>query len=322
MPSVSDLHKVRSFTSTDQESNLHRVLSLTSADHNLSLHHAYSRDLSRVVSYAQMKEANAIPDVSFKILMVGDPGIGKTKLWHTYIDPQKKLQDSDSDDNDVVDDEEKYASENHVITIDDESGKTVQLALWDTINSESADRMRPLSYSNSDIVILAYSSNDRASFNNIRKKWMREVKHFAPKSHRLLLGTKMDIKDTIQDIITDEEIDEMSKRIGAFDYLTCSANENLNITELLNIILDKLLQDGTIRSKKYNQPDLLKTKLEMLKKTQSANTIGSNLNTSAKLLEVPKKKKKKRNISGISKDIKPKESCIIVRHYWDCCHLK
>ena len=306
MPSVSDLHEVISFSSTDQGSNLQKVMSLTSADPDLNLHHAYSRDLSRVVSYAQMKEANAIPDVSFKILMVGDPGIGKTKLWHTYIDPQKKKsQDDDGDE------EEEHSDENHVITINDESGKTVQLALWDTINSESADRMRPLSYSNSDIVILAYSSNDRASFNNIRKKWIREVKHFAPKSHRLLLGTKMDMKDTTEDHITDEEIDEMSKRIGAFDHLTCSANENLNITELLNIILDKLLQDGTIRSKKYNQPDLLKTQLEMLKKTQSTNTIDSNLNTSTKLLEVPKKKKKKRNMSSISKDIKPKESCII-----------
>ena len=301
MPSISDLYEVISFTSTDQGPNLHKITSLMSADPDLNLHHAYSRNLSRVVSYAQMKEANAIPDESFKVLMVGDPGIGKTTLWHSYIDQKKKAG------------EEEDPDENHVITIDDESGKTVQLALWDTINSESADRMRPLSYSNSDIVILAYSIDDRASFNNIRKKWIREVKHFAPKSKRLLLGTKLDKKNSVEDEITTEEIEEMTQRIGAFDHLGCSADDNINVTELLNIILDKLLQDGTVRSKKYNQSDVLKTKLEMLKKSQSNNNIDSNLNTSTRVLEVPKKKKKKkRNIPNISKEIKHKDACIIV----------
>ncbi|SMN19319.1 similar to Saccharomyces cerevisiae YKR055W RHO4 Non-essential small GTPase of the Rho/Rac subfamily of Ras-like proteins, likely to be involved in the establishment of cell polarity [Maudiozyma saulgeensis] len=285
-------------------SSLHKVVSFTSVGSDLQLHHAYSRQLSRVVSYAQMKEANAIPDHSFKLLMVGDSGIGKTQLWHAYIDPQKTRNE----------DEEEDSQESHVIMIDDKkSGKHIQLALWDSAGGEIADRLRPLSYSNADIVILAYNVNDRISFDNIKKKWNREAKHFAPRSQKLLVGTQADFNNSLTTKITKEEGDEMAKRVGAFYHLQCSVNDNINITNIINVILDQLLGDGHNRNTINGSPvtdmsTLLQQKLEKLT-SQEKIEIDSNLQVNQSK-SGPKKKKKQGKLI-INKKTKNKDSCII-----------
>ncbi|CAB4254604.1 similar to Saccharomyces cerevisiae YKR055W RHO4 Non-essential small GTPase of the Rho/Rac subfamily of Ras-like proteins, likely to be involved in the establishment of cell polarity [Maudiozyma barnettii] len=285
-------------------SSLHKVVSLTSAGSDLHLHHAYSRQLSRVVSYAQMKEANAIPDDSFKLLIVGDTGIGKTQLWHAYVDHHKTNHDKEEDE-----------EESHIIMIDDKvSGKYIQLALWDTVGGEVADRLRPLSYSNADIVILAYNVNDRISFENIRKKWAREAKHFASKSQKLLLGTQADYNNnnSANTRITEEEANEMAERIGAFSHLQCSVNDKINITKIMDVILDQLLQDGYNRDTlgvplPTDMSKLLEQKLEKLT-AQDHNEIDSKLHTN-QTKSVPKKKRQ--GHSNIKKKIKQKDSCII-----------
>ena len=49
-------------------------------------------------------------------------------------------------------------------------GKALQLRLCDTAGQEDYDRLRPLSYDESSIVIITFSINSRTSFNNIRQK--------------------------------------------------------------------------------------------------------------------------------------------------------
>ena len=51
----------------------------------------------------------------------------------------------------------------------------VELALWDTAGHKDYDRLRPLSYPETDVVLLCFSINSLESFNDIRERWISEV---------------------------------------------------------------------------------------------------------------------------------------------------
>ncbi|KAL2558513.1 Rac-like GTP-binding protein ARAC10 [Forsythia ovata] len=71
-------------------------------------------------------------------------------------------------------------------------GTTVNLGLWDTAGQEDYNRLRPLSYRAADVFVLAFSLLSRASYENILKKWIPELQHFAPGIPVVLVGTKLD----------------------------------------------------------------------------------------------------------------------------------
>lgn len=59
--------------------------------------------------------------------------------------------------------------ENSDVDIDYE-GKSVELALWDTAGQEDYDRLRPLSYPDTDVVLICYSISDPYSLSNVPEK--------------------------------------------------------------------------------------------------------------------------------------------------------
>eukprot|EP00694_Reclinomonas_americana_P008222 EC799952.1.p3 GENE.EC799952.1~~EC799952.1.p3 ORF type:complete len:92 (+),score=17.53 EC799952.1:309-584(+) len=73
--------------------------------------------------------------------------------------------------------------------------KTIGLGLFDTACPELYDRLRPLSYPNTDIFIICFSLVSPSSFEDVKCRWYRELKHHAPKVPILLVGTKLDIRE-------------------------------------------------------------------------------------------------------------------------------
>merc|ERR1719420_151565 len=69
-------------------------------------------------------------------------------------------------------------------------GRPLTLGLWDTAGQEDYDRLRPLSYPQTDCFILCFSVTNRASFANAQSKWADELRHHAPRTPFLLVGTK------------------------------------------------------------------------------------------------------------------------------------
>lgn len=58
----------------------------------------------------------------------------------------------------------------------------VELALWDTAGQEDYDRLRPLSYPDTDVILMCFSVDSPDSLENIPEKWTPEVKI----SHQLI----------------------------------------------------------------------------------------------------------------------------------------
>lgn len=51
----------------------------------------------------------------------------------------------------------------------------VELALWDTAGQEDYDRLRPLSYPDTDVILMCFSVDSPDSLENIPEKWTPEV---------------------------------------------------------------------------------------------------------------------------------------------------
>lgn len=51
------------------------------------------------------------------------------------------------------------------------------MALWDTAGQEDYDRLRPLSYPDTDVILMCFSIDSPDSLENIPEKWTPEVKH-------------------------------------------------------------------------------------------------------------------------------------------------
>ncbi len=111
--------------------------------------------------------------------------------------------------------------------------KAVSLGLWDTAGQEDYDRLRPLSYPGTDVFIICFSLVNPSSFENVRSKWIPEIQNHCPNVPFLLAGTKLDMRDdptTIANLkarnqapITYQQGLQMSREVGAYKYLECSA---------------------------------------------------------------------------------------------------
>merc|ERR550525_1067681 len=118
-------------------------------------------------------------------------------------------------------------------------GKPINLGLWDTAGQEDYDRLRPLSYPQTDVFLVCFSLISRTSYENVRRKWIPEVSHHCPKVPIVLVGTKADCRHDPntqrqmaakgETFITPEEGEELRRKIQAMHpgdtahYVECSA---------------------------------------------------------------------------------------------------
>jgi cell division control protein 42 len=107
------------------------------------------------------------------------------------------------------------------------------LGLFDTAGQEDYDRLRPLSYPQTDVFLVCFSVTSPASFENVREKWFPEVHHHCPGVPCLIVGTQTDLRDDPgvreklarqkMQPIRKEDGDRMAKDLGAVKYVECSA---------------------------------------------------------------------------------------------------
>jgi cell division control protein 42 len=107
------------------------------------------------------------------------------------------------------------------------------LGLFDTAGQEDYDRLRPLSYPQTDVFLVCFSVTSPASFENVREKWFPEVHHHCPGVPCLIVGTQTDLRDD-QSVreklgkqkmspVRKEDGERMAKELGAVKYVECSA---------------------------------------------------------------------------------------------------
>jgi len=168
-------------------------------------------------------------EIRRKLVIVGDGACGKTCLLIVFSKgtfPEVYVP---------------TVFENYVADVEVD-GKHVELALWDTAGQEDYDRLRPLSYPDSHVILICFAVDSPDSLDNVQEKWISEVMHFCPGLPVLLVGCKKDLRRdqrTIEDLrktsqrpVTPEEGMAVASKIGAKHYLECSAKSGEGVREV------------------------------------------------------------------------------------------
>ncbi|RMD44738.1 hypothetical protein DV735_g433, partial [Chaetothyriales sp. CBS 134920] len=168
-------------------------------------------------------------EIRRKLVIVGDGACGKTCLLIVFSKgtfPEVYVP---------------TVFENYVADVEVD-GKHVELALWDTAGQEDYDRLRPLSYPDSHVILICFAIDSPDSLDNVQEKWISEVLHFCQGLPIILVGCKNDLRHdprTIEELaktsqkpVTPEQGEEVRKKIGAYKYLECSAKTNQGVREV------------------------------------------------------------------------------------------
>ncbi|KAL9119380.1 MAG: hypothetical protein Q9187_004066 [Circinaria calcarea] len=192
------------------------------------------------------------PAYSKKFVVVGDGGCGKTCLLISYSQgyfPEKYVP---------------TVFENYIThTTHAPTGKTVELALWDTAGQEEYDRLRPLSYPETDLLFVCFAIDCPNSLENVMDKWYPEVLHFCPTTPIILVGLKSDLrtKRTCIDLlktqgltpVTPEQGGRVADRMGAV-YVECSSKEMKGVDEVFELAVNTAVgQEMVIREQETSR---------------------------------------------------------------------
>lgn len=210
----------------------------------------------------QPKIDNIKADLNFKLIVVGNPSVGKSCL--SLKGTTGKFED------------------NYVATVGFDfysffakvEGKLIRLQIWDTCGQEGYRSLVQNFFRGTALAILVYAINDIKSYNDVGM-WVKQLKAYSnPDIKMILVGNKNDLVNERK--ITEEEGIKTSKELGCFSFYETSAKTGFNSKELF-IQAVKLLY---INHKKYKTGEVASnaTKLtgggkksakEMLKKDKS-----------------------------------------------------
>lgn len=199
----------------------------------------FARTLTEVPSYEKTKKTNKVADYQLKIVVVGDGAVGKTCLLISYT--QGKFP------TDYV----PTIFENYVTKVQGPNNKIIELGLWDTAGQEEYNRLRPLSYTDVDLLMICYSADSKTSLYNVEELWFPEVKHFCPDTPIMIVGLKNDLYaiDNLEKLVDPKDAELLAKKLGAFAHFQCSAKTRNNVDELFGVALTTLLRDTLQKEK-------------------------------------------------------------------------
>lgn len=188
-----------------------------------------------------MQKNNNSSSHNVKITVVGDGIVGKTCLLSSYVNK--------SFPNEYV----PTVFEHYGQSITD-NGQEYNMTLWDTAGQEDYERLRPLSYPNTNCFLVCFSvEKNSASYDNVHLKWVPEVRHHRPHTPIILVATKIDLREDPSILCyTPEEGKKLKRKIKAQSYMECSALQMRGLDELF-IEAIRVHKQNTAKPKRKTQ---------------------------------------------------------------------
>jgi cell division control protein 42 len=184
---------------------------------------------------------------TIKCVVVGDGAVGKTCLLISYTT------------NNFPEDYVPTVFDNYAVTVMI-GEEPYTLGLFDTAGQEDYDRLRPLSYPQTDVFLVCFSVVNPSSFENIKEKWIPEIRHHCPTVPCLIVGTQIDLRDNAaekeklskrkQKPIEFEQGEKLAKEMNAVKYVECSARNSEGLKNVFDEAIIAALEPPTTNKKR------------------------------------------------------------------------
>lgn len=176
-------------------------------------------------------------DHLFKLLIVGESGVGKTCMLLRFADNSF---------------EENFLS---TIGVDfkvreiDVDGKRVKLQIWDSAGQERFRNITTSYYRNCGGIIIVYDITRHDTFTKVTE-WIEDVRKITSNVPLLLVGNKADLED--KRAVAEQEAKELANRMGLV-LLETSAKTALNIEDAFKQISRQLIKEAAAKPKSDNK---------------------------------------------------------------------
>jgi Ras-related protein Rab-35 len=172
---------------------------------------------------ANLEQAAAGPrdyDHLFKLLIIGDSGVGKSSLLLRFSD--------------------NTFTPSYITTIGVDfkirtiniNGIRIKLQIWDTAGQERFRTITSTYYRGTHGVIVVYDVTNAETFSNV-KRWLQEIEANCDSVQRVLVGNKCE--DSANRVVVEEDARKLANAINV-DYFETSAKDNVNVQEMFNAV--------------------------------------------------------------------------------------
>ena len=202
---------------------------------------SYSKSLQQPLEY----------DYLFKVLLIGDSGVGKSCLLLKFTD--------------------RVFSDHYISTIGVDfkiqtlqlDDKIIKLQLWDTAGQERFRTITTSYYRGAHGIIIVFDITDKESFANI-KTWITEIDRFASDNVcKILIGNKSDLEK--QREVSIEDAKELANKYK-IDYIEASAKDSTNVQQLF-VELTRQIKEANVQKHINKIPE------------EKVNLIGKDITT-------------------------------------------
>ena len=167
----------------------------------------------------------------YKIILIGDSGVGKTNITTRFVD-------------------DKFMAESRTtIGIDfkastfNVNNEEVKAQIWDTGGQERYKCITRSYYQNTSGVIIVFDLTRIDTFNNV-KNWIKDIEKNISDINRLeilIVGNKVDLVNRRQ--VSSQDIKELRRNYN-FEYIETSAKDDLNVDEAFEKLVSKAHERG------------------------------------------------------------------------------
>lgn len=171
-------------------------------------------------------------DHLFKLLLVGDSGVGKSSLLLRFT-------------SDTFDDLSPTIGVDFKLKLMTLSGKKLKLTIWDTAGQERFRTLTSSYYRGAQGIILVYDVTRRDTFTNLSDIWLKEVDLHSTNQDciKMLVGNKVD-KDA-ERVVSKQEGIAFARQYGCL-FLECSAKTRVNVEHCFEELVLKILETPSL----------------------------------------------------------------------------
>jgi len=174
-------------------------------------------------------------DHLFKIVLVGDSGVGKSNLLSRF-----------TRNSFTTDEKSTIGVEFATRVIPMVDSKKIKAQIWDTAGQERYRAITNAYYRGALGAMLVYDVTKQSSFENI-PRWLRELREYANRDIVLVLvGNKADLVDKSLRQVTEEQAKQLAAEYD-LPFMEASAKSGFNVDEAFTLIVKNIYENAFVK---------------------------------------------------------------------------